>query len=206
MGKAYYTYKCYFCKETISKEEMEEAVPIKNRFAHRICFNAWTKEVADGKKIAQAERASQKRKAIKKPIVVRETKKPESESIVKSKKEFLNVVRELTGRKPRVEESAYANHLIKEYNISYEDISKALRYFYEALGNTIKEDSNLLGIVPYVIGKSKEYYEQIDEAIKANRDVDYSTLYQERKIKIRVEREEGKLEKPIGLSNIWSKE
>lgn len=162
---------------------MDEAVYLKGHFVHLSCMNAEIKKSANKKKIEQAERVIKKRKVVK-PITVNETKDPESKKELKERKEFEKTIEDITGRKPIVQEKAYARKLIKDYKLTYKEIGQALYYFYKILDRSQQEGSNLLGIVPYVIDKSRQYYQELDEAIEINSKMNTRDFYKETKIVI----------------------
>lgn len=169
-------YTCLLCGEKITKGEQGEAVYIKKRFAHRNCFDFYNKQLSDKKLIKQAEKAIERRK-IKGNVVVKGTSLPETETETLQKKAFQATVKRITGEKPRVAHNAYARKLIKDYKLTYKDIDEALQFFYEVMQEVPKGESNLLGIVPYVVDRSRLYFARLGEAIEANRHTDTSDFY-----------------------------
>lgn len=170
-------YKCFECGEIITNQEMEEAVHFKGRFAHRRCMDSYYKKLSDTKQLKQAEKAVRKRRITTK-VTVKEARLPESETEVQQRKGFQKTVSRITGEKPRVEHNAYAKKLIKDYKLTYDDISMALQYHYEIMHSDIKGDANLLGIVPYIIDRAKLYFAKLGEAIDENRNINALDFYQ----------------------------
>ena len=56
----------------------------------------------------------------------------------------------------------------EEYNYTYSGIHKALIYFFEIKGNSIKKANGNIGIVPYVYKDAFNYYYSIWEANQKN--------------------------------------
>jgi hypothetical protein len=62
----------------------------------------------------------------------------------------------------------------EEYGYKLKGMELALRYFYETLGNTVREGDGI-GIIPYVYEEAKKHYimkKRIEESVKEYMDLD----------------------------------
>lgn len=183
-------YKCAICKQQIKSDE--ESLPYQGRFAHKTCFNELMRAGADEKRKEQAEKSLQ-RKAAKKAkdknetnvITVKTTTKDKSPEEIADEKSFVSYITELTGHKPDVKSYTLAKKFINEWGVKYADIVAALKYFYEIKENPYIAEKFSLGIVPYVIEDARKYYEQLDEAIKRNQEIDSSSFYENKVVSIK---------------------
>lgn len=62
------------------------------------------------------------------------------------------------------------NSYVEQYNYTYSGIQKALVYFYEVKGNSIKKANGGIGIVPYVYQHAYNYYLSLWQAQQKNQD------------------------------------
>lgn len=173
--------KCVCCGEYIGTDE--ESVPYKGRYAHVKCFQITLKTIKKDKDEKLKEKVKNtKSKKISKPKV--ELKDPLSEEEYKEKKGYYDYLRQFFENE-QIPSQVYAitDNQIKKYGFTFKNMHRTLVYIHEILGKELNND--VVGIIPYFYTEAIKYYESIAEIEERNKDIDTSTMYQEKTIFIK---------------------
>lgn len=151
--------KCPICGRFI--ENMEDAVPMKSRYAHKTCLNNAVIHASD----------TEKKKATKKCVPPKDCKQiavsiPVSEAEYKEKRAVLDYIEKLTNNKPNAKVYKLLEDYSKKYRFSFTGMLNGLQYYFEVLDNPVEGDC--IGIIPYVYDEAQEYMERIKESADAN--------------------------------------
>lgn len=167
------TYKCPQCNKSVPASESEK---IGNRYFHLKCAEKYYQQKAMEEKELEEKRGIEQERRELLEYIAKLQKVDFPDGLV------LRVVKNL-----------------HEEGYSYRGIKATLVYFYEIQGNPIREDNNVLGIVPYVYSKAKAHWIKVINAWKKNDEILQSNIppITERKVRIKVQERNGSIDKKI---------
>lgn len=173
--------KCVCCGEYIGTGE--ESVPYKGRYAHVRCFQSTVKIIKKDKdkKLAEKAKSKEKKKTSTKPKA--ELKDAVSEEEYAEKKQYYQYLRELINDELSAKVYTLSDQYISRYNFTFKEMYQTLVYLHEILEKELVGD--IVGLIPYFYSEAIKYYESIAEIEERNKDIDTSTMYQEKTIFIK---------------------
>ena len=174
---------CVCCGEQIGVEETP--IPYKNRYAHQRCFEVAMKTLQKDKKEKLQEKAkeAQKKKGPA-PKPVAELKDGMTEEEYAEKKRFYDYVRSLREDNTiPVKVYALSEDYIRRYRTNFKELYQTLVYLHEIIQRDLVDD--IVGIIPYYLSESRNFYSTIEKIEENNSEVNTSQMYREKIIKIR---------------------
>lgn len=169
--------KCVCCGEYIGTEE---SVPYKGRYAHVKCFNIAIKALQKDK-TEKLKKAEKKATSKKKPKA--ELKDAVSEEEYAEKKQYYQYLRELINEELSAKVYALSDQYVSRYNFTFKEMYQTLIYLHDILGKDLVGD--IVGMIPYYYTEAIRYYESVSLIEEKNKDIDTSTMYQEKTIFIK---------------------
>lgn len=173
--------KCICCGKYIGTDE--ESVPYKSRYAHVKCFQSTVKTIKKDKDKKLAEKANSKEKKKKSTKPKAELKDALSEEEYAEKKQYYQYLRELHNEELSIKVYTLSDLYINRYNLTFKKMYQTLVYLHEILEKDLVGD--IVGLIPYYYTEAVKYYENIAEIEERNKDIDTSTMYQEKTIFIK---------------------
>lgn len=176
-----------------------------------IKMNEESKEenIKEGNKKASKTRSEKKQDQLEqeakgniKKISALVEKRPVSDKEAKEKQHFFDYLAKTLNIDSVLEKTrmiAYRYH--ENYEMSWKGMENSIRWFIEVQGNTVKEKSDLVGIIPYVYEQSKQYYDELERVQSYNAKTEIKDFYKTNVVKI-PSKEEGKRIKQIDISTI----
>lgn len=165
--------KCVCCGEYIGTDE--ESVPYKGRYVHSKCFNIAAKALHKDKK-KKLEEKSNKKPTSRKPKA--ELKDAISEEEYAEKKQYYQYLRELINEELSAKVYALSDSYISRYNFTFKEMYQTLVYLHEILEKDLIGD--IVGLIPHYYTEAVKYYESVARIEEKNKDIDTSTMYQEK--------------------------
>lgn len=180
--------KCPICNQWIQPEDEPEAVPYKNRLVHKACFNnASSKLLKDNKDHAKRVKKAKKQEERDNALEAKtesEVRQAVSEEEAKERDTYLSYLRdhvpEVTAR-----HKALTNRYMEQFELTYPDMLKVLKYIFEVKKHIEIEDSCIVGLVPYLYEEANEYYTDLENFENRNRDKDISKMYKKNIVHIK---------------------
>lgn len=160
--------KCPECSKKFSKEDTPHE-KIGNRYFHIPCAEKYYQRKASEEQLQAEQRL-----------------------VEKDRRDLLEYVAELQGVKFPDGLTMRVVKNLHEEGYTYKGIKATLQYFYEIEGNPVREDGNVLGIVPYVYNKAKAYWVTIVNAWRVNDEILKNNIPPLTKKKVRVKAQERK--------------
>lgn len=169
---------CPYCGESIKKDSPN--VPYKGRNYHSECFDKFVKEVKK-EKDKKLEKKSKKTQTNKKPKA--ELKDALSEEEYKEKRKYYDYLHQLIEGKLSAKIYALTEDYIKRYDFTYPKMYNTLYYLKEIKEKDLKGD--IVGLIPYYYSEAENYFEEIEEAEKQNKNIDLSTMYKTKTVVVK---------------------
>lgn len=193
---------CYICNKPIA--DNEKSLRNHNGFCHEECFNKYIMSISNSKRKEQSTTKATTRRRKKKeedaPATATVLKKDKTEEEYREQKEFADYLVSISGLpKPKVEFLALAKNYSQTYGFSYPDMTMALKYWHEILGNPYIEGKNPVGMIPYIMSEAKEFYAKLQATKEKNKEFDlnsYTTT------EVHIEKPKGKTPSVIDIEQI----
>lgn len=192
--------KCICCGEYIGTDE--ESVPYKNRHAHIKCFQISLKTMQKEKTQQLSDKANEKKAKTKSsPKPKAELKDAVSEEGYAEKKQYYQYLRSLIHGEMSAKIYALSDQYISRYDFTFKNMYQTLVYLNEILEKELNGD--IVGLIPYYYTEAEKYYESIASIEENNKNIDTSTMYQEKIIYIQPKIRKNK---QIDISSIGKEE
>ena len=185
--------KCILCSEWI--EDETQSIPYKGRYAHITCFNTAMKVIKKDKDEKLADKA--KRKTTSSPKPKAELKDAVSEEEYAEKKQYYQYLRELINDELSAKVYALSDQYISRYNFTFKEMYQTLVYLHEIVEKELVGD--IVGLIPFYLTEARDYFKSIDRVEEANKDVDVSSMYKERIVRIQPKK---RIAKQIDIESI----
>ena len=189
--------KCVICGEWI--DDNGQSIPYKNKYAHILCFNTAMKVIKKEKDDKLAEKTKTKKKLTPKPKA--ELKDAVSEEEYAEKKQYYQYLRQILGEELSAKVYVLSDQYITRYNFTFKEMYQTLVYLNEILEKELVGD--MVGLIPYYLTEAKNYYASIDKVEEVNKNIDMSTMYQEKVIRIQPKK---RIAKQLDIENIGKEE
>lgn len=194
--------KCICCGKYIGTDE--KSVPYKNRYAHIKCFQDTLKSMQKEKAQQLSDKASEKKSKTKtksSPKPKAELKDAVSEEEYAEKKQYYQYLRSLIHGEMSAKIYALSDQYISRYNFTFKNMYQTLVYLNEIIEKEL--DGDVVGLIPYYYTEAEKYYNSITNIEENNKNVDTSTMYQEKIIYIQPKTRKNK---QIDISSIGKEE
>ena len=174
--------KCCICDNNIIDED--DKVPIKSRYAHVKCFNAYTTGITHEKTKQLKKEAEDKktRKKTPKPEQ-KDPKQPLSEEEYQYKQGYYQKLRTLLDVDD-IPSKIYAitEKTMSKYEYTFKGMLDTLNYL-ELKEKELKGD--VVGIIPFYYDEAKAYYAELERVEKNNQGMNVGGMYKEKVVVIK---------------------
>lgn len=174
--------KCVLCGEWI--DDNSQSIPYKNKYAHVSCFNTAMKVIKKDKDEKLTEKTKTKARSAPKPKA--ELKEAVSEEEYAEKKQYYQYLRGILDDELPAKVYALSDQYVNRYNFTFKEMYQTLVYLNEIAEKELAGD--VVGLIPYYLTEAKKYFASIDKVQEANKDIDMSTMYKEKVVRIHPKR------------------
>mgnify|MGYP004487358415 CR=1 FL=1 len=172
-------YICPVCHKNVLASK---AIHIKTRYYHKACLDKKIKkekEKIDNDKLTKKQREQYERALKQSALPEIPEAVPESEAQAAEK--FFTKVEQIQG-KCTAKSSAMAYKYKDMYEFTWEGMEQTLEYCFSILGLTLREDGEIVGLIPWYYDQAQSFYKQLNNI--ESQKVDLDKLYKKKYIKV----------------------